>query len=116
MSKKVVLLAFNGGDMCFVHVLLNALDMHAKKFDVKVVIEGAATKQISELNDPKKPFATLYQKVKDAKLIDCVCKACAAKMESLRSAESQNLPICGDMSGHPSLSYYVEQGYEIITF
>jgi hypothetical protein len=27
--KKVSLFAFNGEFMCFIHVLLNALDMHA---------------------------------------------------------------------------------------
>ena len=42
MAEKVVLVAFQGEPMCFVHVLLNALDMHERGFDVKVVIEGAA--------------------------------------------------------------------------
>ena len=38
--KKVALFAFNGDFKCFAHVLLNALDMKAKGYDVKVVIEG----------------------------------------------------------------------------
>lgn len=42
--KKVVLFAFNGKFMCFIHVLLNALDMNQKSYDVRIVIEGAATK------------------------------------------------------------------------
>ena len=32
--KKVVLFAFNGDFMCFIHVLLNALDMHEKGYEV----------------------------------------------------------------------------------
>ena len=47
--KKVVLFAFNGDFMCFIHVLLNALDMHEKSYDVKIVIEGSATKLVPEL-------------------------------------------------------------------
>jgi hypothetical protein len=48
--KKIVLVAFNGEFMCFVHVLLNALDMKERGYDVKIVIEGAATKIVPELS------------------------------------------------------------------
>ena len=34
--RKFVLFAFNGELMCFIHVLLNALDMQEKGFDVKI--------------------------------------------------------------------------------
>ncbi len=114
--KKVALVAFNGEAMCFVHVLLNALDMAQNGVEVKVVIEGSATRLVKELNDPEKPFAELYKKVKDNGLIDCVCKACAGKMESLQSAQEQDLPLCDEVLGHPSLRKFMEKGYEIITF
>lgn len=35
--------------MCFIHVLLNALDIGRKDYDAKIIIEGAATKLIQEL-------------------------------------------------------------------
>jgi hypothetical protein len=66
--------------------------------------------------DPDVPFADLYIQVKDAGLIDCVCRACATKMDSLKEAETQQLPLCREMSGHPSMASYLEQGYQIITF
>ena len=56
--------------MCFVHVLLNALDMQARGCEVKVIPEGSATKLANELNDPDKPFGKLYQRVRHARLID----------------------------------------------
>lgn len=114
--KKYVLFAFNGETMCFVHVLLTALEMNEKNYDVKVVIEGSATRLVKELSDPKAPFAELYQKVKEQGLIDCVCKACSNKMGSLNAAMEQNLQICDELKGHPSMSRYIENGYEIITF
>ena len=114
--QKIAIFAFNGDPMCFAHVLLNGLDMKAKGFDVKLIIEGMATKQILELSDPGKPFANLFQKVKEEELIDCVCKACAAKTGALNSAMEQKLPLCDEMSGHPSMSKYLEAGYKIITF
>lgn len=114
--KKIALFAFNGDAMCFVHVLLNALDMKQRGYDVRVIIEGSATKLVEELADPTKPFANLYQKVKDQGLIDCVCRACANKMNSLHSAMEQQLPLCDELAGHPSMAKYIELGFEIITF
>ena len=116
MSKRIVLVAFNGEPMCFVHVLLNALDMEKKGYEVKVVIEGSATKLANELNDPDTPFGKLYVEVRNKKLIDCVCQACAAKMKALEGIRAQYLPLCNDMEGHPSLAKYIEAGNDIITF
>jgi hypothetical protein len=112
---KVAFVAFKGEAMCFVHVLLNALDMAEKGHEVKIIFEGAATKQIAELADASKPFAKLYAQVKEKGLVAAVCKACAAKMEALEAAQTQGLPISAEMSGHPSLAQYLEAGYQIIT-
>ena len=116
MPRKVVLYAFNGEPMCFVHVLLNALDMADRGYEVKVVIEGSATRTANLLNEPEAQFHKLYAKVKEKDLVDCVCKACAAKMEALDGILEQELPLCAEMTGHPSMAKYMEQGYEIITF
>ena len=116
MDKRVVLVAFNGDPMCFVHVLLNAVDMKKRGYDVKVVIEGSATKLVNELNDAGKPFGKLYLEVRESALIDCVCEACAAKMGALDGAKAQGLALGNDMNGHPSLARYMDQGYKIITF
>jgi hypothetical protein len=116
MPEKVALYAFNGDPMCFLHVLLNALDMEQRGYQVKIIIEGSATRTVNQLHSPGEQFHKLYQKVKEKGLIDCVCKACAAKMDALSGIEAQNLPVCAEMSGHPSIAKYIEQGYKIITF
>ena len=114
--KKVALFAFNGEPTCFVHVLLNGLDMRERGFDVKVVIEGSATKLVPDLAAPGKPFAPLYEKARDLGIVDCVCKACAKKMGTLASAEEQNLPLGDEMMGHPAAGRYMEEGYDVIAF
>ena len=118
MAEKIVLYAFQGEQMCFVHVLLNALDMHEKGHDVKIVIEGSATKLVKVFHDEgkKNPFYQWYVKVKDAGLIDGACKACATKMGSIAEVEKERLPLLGAMSGHPPMATYIEDGYTIITF
>jgi hypothetical protein len=114
--EKVALFAFNGDAVCFVHVLLNALDMRAKEYDVCVVIEGAAVKLIPALAQPSHPLHGLYTKVKEAGLIDCVCRACSMKMGVLAEMEAEGLPIGDAMSGHPSIAGYMDRGHRILLF
>ena len=47
--QKAVLFVFNGDPMCFIHVLLNAINMNDKGQEVRLIIEGAATRLIPEL-------------------------------------------------------------------
>ncbi len=114
--QKVALVAFQGEAMCFVHVLLNALDMQQRGLTVKIIIEGMAVKLPPELNKPDHTFNALYAKTKEAGLIEGVCKACSAKLGSLADVQAQGLPLLDDMSGHPSLGRYLAEGYTIITF
>jgi hypothetical protein len=114
--KKIVLFAFNGDFMCFIHVLLNALDMKEKGYEVKIVIEGSATDLIPELKKKANPMYALYQKTKDSGLIDGVCKACSNKMGTLEAAREEGFKLLDDMNGHPGIAGYIEKGFEVITF
>ena len=82
---------------------------------MKLVIEGSATRLIKELVDHEKSLASLYQKARDAGIIDCVCRACAQMMGFLTAAEEQDLPLCDEMGGHPSMARYIEAGYRVIS-
>jgi hypothetical protein len=114
--KKVVLFAFNGDFMCFIHVLLNALDMKEKGYGVKIVIEGSATKLIPELRKEGNPMHASYQRAKDLDLIAGVCKACSNKMGTADAAKEEGFTLLDDMSGHPGMASYQKQGFEVITF
>ncbi|MBC8206215.1 MAG: DsrE family protein [Kiritimatiellaeota bacterium] len=114
--KKYALFVFNGDPMCFIHVVLNALDMHTKGEDVKIIVEGAAVKLVPELVKPENPLNGLWKKCLGAGLVEGVCKACSNKLGTLDDAKEQGLPLLSDMAGHPGMSAYREQGYEIITF
>jgi len=114
--KQVVLFAFNGEPMCFMHVLLNAIDMNERGYEVKIVIEGSATKLVPELAKEGNPMYRLYEKAKGLDLIDGACKACSNKMGTLEAVKAQGLRLLDEMSGHPSMARYREEGYEVITF
>ena len=114
--KKVALFAFNGEPMCFMHVLLNALDMSERGYEVKIVIEGSATKLVPELAKADNPMHRLYEKAKGIDLIDGACKACSNKMGTLEAAKGQGLRLLDEMTGHPSIARYQEEGFEVVTF
>jgi hypothetical protein len=113
---KTALFVFNGDPMCFIHVLLNALDMDAKGEEAKMVVEGSATALVPALADAGHPLHALWEKVKEKGLVAGVCKACANKMNGLDAAVAQDLALLDDMNGHPSMAAFRQAGYEIITF
>lgn len=114
--KKFALFVFNGDPMCFIHVLLNALNMSDKGYEAKIIIEGAATQLVPELEKKGHPLHQLWKRAKSQRLVDGVCKACAKKMEIISEAKNQGLPLLEDMLGHPGMARYRDAGFEIITF
>jgi hypothetical protein len=114
--KKVALFVFNGDPMCFVHVLLNALDMSEKGYEARIVVEGAATKLVPELEKKSNPLHQLWKRARADGLIEGVCKTCSKKMETIGTAKSLGLPLLEDMLGHPGIARYRNAGFEIITF
>lgn len=111
--KKYALFAFRGDPMCFIHVMLNAIDLKTKGHEVKVILEGEAVKLIKPMQEDNNP---LFHKMQDQNLIDCVCRACSAKLGVLEYNEQSGIRLADEMSGHPAMSTYTDQGYEIITF
>jgi hypothetical protein len=113
--RKIAIFAFKGNPICFIHVLLNALDLHEKGADVKIVLEGEATALVTDLRKIEHPLHKLYAKAKDLALIHTVCRACAVKMGSLQAVEEEGLSLADEMSGHAGMAPYLEKDYEIIT-
>lgn len=114
--KKTALFVFNGDPICFIHVLLNALDLDAKGHEARIVVEGAATQLLPKLVESDHPLNPLWTRCIAAGLITGVCRACANKMDTIDAADAQLLPLLADMNGHPSMSAFMDAGYEIITF
>ncbi len=114
--KKTALFVFNGDPVCFIHVLLNGLDMKAKGMDGRIVVEGAATALLPKLAQPQNPLHQLWQQAKSQGIVEGVCKGCAHKMGTAAEAVNQNLDLLDDMSGHPAMSRYIEMGFDVVSF
>jgi len=102
--------------MCFVHVLLNSIDLDERNLGGEIVIEGEAITLIPLMSQPGHFLNSLYRKALDKGLIAGACKACSAKLKLTEQVEQQKIALIGDMAGHPSMGSYVEKGYDVITF
>lgn len=98
--------------MCFQHLLLNVLDLDNKGHEAKVIIEGEAVTLIQKLEESNNKH---YFEAKEKGLIDCICRACSAKLGVLEYNQRTEIPLKGDMRGHPSMKSYIETDFEIIT-
>lgn len=115
-TGSFALFAYRQEPGCFVHVLLNGLDLHEKGHRVKIIMEGAATTLLSEIELLEAPLPSLFKKTVDKGLMDGYCLACATKLGAKKGAEASGLAPLSDMNGHPSVARYIEQGYTVINF
>ena len=114
--KKIALFVFNGDPMCFIHVLLNGLDLQARGHTVKIVMEGSATALVKDIDAAGNPLRPLWEKALDLDLVEGVCKACATKMGARDAAQALGLKQLDEMSGHPAMASFIAAGYDIISF
>ena len=81
--------------------------------EVEVVLDGAGTQWVEELEDPENDDHDLYRAVKD----DVgVCEYCAGAFGADAAVEDAGLVTFDDHDGHPSIRSLVADGYEVITY
>ncbi len=116
--KKVALFAMNADPLVFANVMLNAIDFRKKGYEVVLVVEADATKQVSLLRNETKPFADVWRRTKGSGIRICVCRSCARRNTVEPACVEQNLELCGEpeMAGHPGVESYLSQGYQVLVF
>lgn len=113
---KFVLFAFRGEIPCFVHVMLNAIDMREKSLEVQVVLEGESVKVVEALARPEHPMHALFERTRSLGLLAGVCRACAHQLGALEAVMREELPLLDDMHGHAGMAGWIAKGYAVITF
>lgn len=114
--QKTVLFAFRDDPMCFIHVLLNALDLSEKGIESGIVLEGGATTLVAKMEDAGNPLHQLYAKCREKGLILGACLACSTKLGALDAVRAAGLPLLGDMNGHPGIAAYQLKGWQVLIF
>mgnify|MGYP001557474197 CR=1 FL=1 len=114
--QQTVFFAFKDDPLCFVHVLLNSLDMAEKSLGGGIILEGKAVTLVAAMAEKGHFLNQLYSKAKEQGLFIGACRACSTKLEASQAVESEGIPLIGNMAGHPAMSEYIQQGYAVITF
>lgn len=110
--EKVLFYAMTGEKMCFLHILLNAIDLNDNRVETKIIFEGASVKLVSVFEEEKNP---LYLKAKNSGLIAGVCLACSKTLGVFEKNNSYGLKMLDDMSGHAGIREYFLNGYKVIS-
>ncbi|MFP4456880.1 MAG: DsrE family protein [Clostridia bacterium] len=109
--RKFAIFVYNGDQMCFMHAMLNVLNLSDKGYEATLIIEGEAVKLVEKMQKNN----TLFKQLEENNLVYGVCKACSAKFGVLEYNEKSGLALLDDMEGHPSMSQFIEKEYEIIS-
>lgn len=112
---RVVFFAFRAEPLCFMHALINALDLEEKGMWGEIVLEGEATRLIPEMARPDHFLNALYLQVKSRGMLYGACQACATKMGVAEAIAAEDIPLIADVNGHPSMAPFIRQDYKIIT-
>lgn len=110
--KKVLFYGMTGEKSCFLHVLLNAAQLHEAGHQVSIIFEGASVRLVKVFEDDRNP---VYQKVKEAGLIAGVCLACAKTLGAYEDVMNSGLAFLSDMSGHAGMKPFLEKDFEVIS-
>ncbi len=112
--KKILFYVVENPDdtMKIFHLFLNIKDLRSNGYDVKVILEGDATKIPLKMSAPSHSLNSLYNDIKPS--IVAVCRGCAIATNSLNAAEKEGLPIIGDLENHVSTVKYLNDGYSLI--
>lgn len=113
--QKILFFPFRDNPLCFVHVLLNALDMHTQGLTGHIILEGEAVTLARCMTDTGHFLHPLYQQALERNLFLGACRACASKLHATDAINNAGIPLIGSMSGHPAMSAYIQQGYTILT-
>lgn len=110
--RKFLFYAMTGEKSCLMHVLMNAVDLHAKGHEVKVVFEGRSVGMAPVLFEENNPH---FVKARENGLLAGICLACAKMLNVFEAAEKVGLPMLSDMFGHAGIAPFVQEGYEVIS-
>lgn len=114
--KKVVILAVNGEPAVFGHALVHVLELKRHGCEVLLMIAGEATRYVALLRNETKPYADLWQRVKQEGLKVLVCRTCARRNTVEPAAIEQDITIASEAEGHCGIAPFLAEGWQVLVF
>jgi hypothetical protein len=122
MARKVLFVLF-AEDVCRQnHALMYALDLRDKGHEVKLILEGSATRMVSALRDAESAGpGALLREARDKGILAGACgrasSGCASEDPARNVAdvaEAAGVRLLSEMRGHASIEPFVRDGYELV--
>ncbi|AKS38376.1 hypothetical protein NP92_08495 [Anoxybacillus gonensis] len=115
MKKVAIFVHANESELAkALHALLYAQELKEAGHEVKVVFDGAGTVWIRKFEEPENKYYPLYKTVKQLDVIEGVCEYCAGAFGVAEDVEKSGFNSLGEKNGHPSISSFIDQGYQLI--
>jgi hypothetical protein len=121
MRRKLLFLVFTDEPCKQTHAFLYALDLHKKGYDVRLIVEGHATRSFAKLDDPSCTFAKVFAEANGLGIVAGACKTasrgCGSQDSSVeKTVSAQSVALLDDMDGHAGIEPFIRDGYEVLVF
>jgi hypothetical protein len=123
MTRKLLFVVFTDEACRRNHAFMYALDLVEQGHQIRVLLEGLATKALHDLDDEGSPFALLFRRAQARGLVAGACRkasgGCASDDPTRQVADrarAQGVDLLDGMDGHASIAAFVRDGYEIVVF
>ncbi len=108
---KVLYLIMSGDDKFNLGLIMAYNSFKNKRYeDTKVIFFGPSQKRLTQLEGDQK---NMFRELVDSKVLDSACIGVANQMSIKADLEKLGVNL---MPAGERVSYYVNQGYEVITF
>ena len=120
MNRKLLFLLFAESHCKQNHAFMYAIDLAKNGHEVKLVIEGKATLCLRRLKGDAR-FVELFKEACTMGLLVGACRkasgGCVSEEDSVQDiAKQYNLKMLDELMGHASITSFVNEGYEVVTF
>lgn len=122
--RKLLFLLFSDDECRQNHALMYVLDLHAKGYDVKLIVEGPATRLLGGLAATEEVAsrpATLLRNALESGIVAGACARASAgcatgdpARDVADPARAARVPLLSELAGHAGIEPYVREGYEIV--
>ncbi|MCX5785275.1 MAG: hypothetical protein NTX59_06270 [Elusimicrobia bacterium] len=122
MKRQFLFLLFTDEQCRLNHAFMYAIDLHKSGYEVKIIIEGAATQCFNRLAEGGK-FTELFNEARDTGLIAGACKTASggcstgdASRNVADIAAENKIKMLSALSGHAAIEPFISEGYEVLVF
>lgn len=123
MGRKILFVLFSDDACKQNHALMWGLSLKKSGIQVRILIEGAATRLFRKLRDPDMKTASLFMQAKEEGLIVGAChtasNGCANRdmdgdVKISEMAVRHGIQLDGDLDGHAGIAKHLMEGYELV--